>query len=171
LKYLKHEDENIKEPDLTVGLLLWSKHLCHAPPGMSDEKLNKIMRHDLVRPFRHDILHELEEAKYMEPLFAFPQPKKGNHVSRVSRSTINFPFILWEAKKAWEGDPVAQNALKVKMILEWQQSLAFRANISWVPLMFHFVSVGSEWKLYACHAQPPKNKGKSSYVRHSIVAM
>jgi hypothetical protein len=48
---------------------------------------------------------------------------------------------------------VLQNALKVKMALEWQQDLATQANIAWVPLMFHFVSVGSEWKLYACHSE------------------
>jgi hypothetical protein len=119
--YLGFENENKKTPDLTVGLLFWSPETCHAPPGMSDEKKKEVLQHVLVWPFRNDKLNELEKQKRVEPLIAFPKSKKGTRANRVSRPPINFPFILWEAKKAGEGDPVAQNALKVKKILAWQQ--------------------------------------------------
>jgi hypothetical protein len=169
--YLGFEKEKRKTPDLTVGLLIWSRNLCRTPPGMSNKKLKETLQHDLVRPFRNDRLDGLEKEKHVEPLIAFPKPKKGTHVSRASRPSINFPFILWEAKRAGEGDPVAQNALKVKMILQWQQDLASRAGVSWDPLVFHFVNVGAEWKIYACHIHTPTGKGKSTCVSYSTKAI
>jgi hypothetical protein len=169
--YLSFENENRKTPDLTVGLLIWSQDLCRAPPGMKDNKLKKVLRHDLVRPFRNDIVDELEKEGHLKPLIAFSKPEKGTHVDRETRPPINFPFILWEAKRTGRADPVAQNALKVKMILEWQQDLASRAQVLWDPLVFHFVNVGAEWKLYACHMQTPTGKSRSTCVSYSTKAM
>jgi hypothetical protein len=128
---------------------------------MTEEKMDEILEHDLVKPFRHDNLDKLEKGGFLKPLFAYAKPKKGTRVERTSRSPLTFPFAIWEAKKASEGNPVAQNILKIKVILEWQRDVAKRANISWIPLVFHFVSVGSEWKLYACHVQPSTGNKKT----------
>jgi hypothetical protein len=165
LAYLEYQDEGMKIPDLTIGLLAWSENAWHAPLNMTKNDMDNILEHNLIKPFRYDNLHNLEREGFIKPLFAFPKSKKGTHVKRSNRSSVTFPFTIWEAKKASEGDPVAQNALKVKMILEWQQDLAKRAKIAWEPLMFHFVSVGSEWKVYACHVQSiSRKKTKNFYV-------
>jgi hypothetical protein len=164
LTYHGYEDEKKKIPDLTIGLLVYADDLCYAPPGMAEDKLHTILQHDLVKAFRPSTLQSLEAGGDLKPIFAFPQGKRGIHVQRVAKPSLNFPFALWEAKKASEGDPVLQNALKVKKVLVWQQDLAIRANISWVPLMFHFVSMGSEWKLYACHFEKAKTGTRSLYV-------
>lgn len=132
---------------------------------MDEIELDEYRKHDLIRPFRQDILHDLESGGYIESLFAFPSPRKRNQVTRVSKLPVTFPFAIWEAKRASEGDAVAQNALQVQMILEWQQRLAEQAGIAWVPLVFHFVSAGSEWKVYACHIQTSKRKTENICVR------
>ncbi|CAO2653299.1 Nn.00g027100.m01.CDS01 [Neocucurbitaria sp. VM-36] len=163
LTYPGYEDEKKKIPDLTVGLLAWSENAWSAPPTMNESEMDKIIAHDLVRPFRLDVLDSLENAGLLKPLFTFPKSKKGVHVNRMRKSPITFPFLIWEAKKASEGDPVAQNALKVKMILEWQRDLAERAKIAWKPLVFHLVSMGSKWTVYACHIQPSKKKTGNIY--------
>jgi hypothetical protein len=166
LTYLKFEGEGKKIPDLTIGLLSWSDEDWHAPPTMDQVELKRILEHDLIRPFRHKVLHNLEEEGYLKPLFAVPQPKRGAHVRRVNNRSITFPFAIWEAKRAGaNSDPFVQNALKVKKVLEWQRELGERAKVSWEPLMFHFVSVGSEWKLYACHIQKSTTKTEYLYVR------
>lgn len=160
LSYLGYEDEKKKIPDLTIGLVIWADNLCYPPPDMDQFSLDKILQHGLVKAFRPSTLHNLEAGGDIKPIFAFPNGKRGVHVQREAKPSLNFPFALWEAKKASEGDPVLQNALKVKKVLAWQEDLATRANITWVPLMFHFVSMGSEWKLYACHFQESTTKGK-----------
>jgi hypothetical protein len=165
MTYLKYEGEGIRTPDLTIGLLTWSENAWYAPPDMDKSELENTMNHDLVRPFRRETLHNLEED--IKPLFAYPQPRRGQHVSRMSKPSMAFPFAIWEAKRAGGGEPVVQNALKVRMILEWQQDLSKRANVVWEPLVFHFVSVGSEWKVYACHIQPATSKSKKIYVSFS----
>jgi hypothetical protein len=159
LPYLPYKDEEKKIPDLTIGLLFWADDLCHPPPGMGQGELDIILQHELVKAFRPNTLHNLQAGGDIKPIFAYAQGKKGTHVQRVAKPSLNFPFALWEAKKASEGDPVLQNALKVKKVLAWQQDLATRANIAWVPLMFHFVSIGSEWKLYACHFEESTRTG------------
>jgi hypothetical protein len=128
---------------------------------MTVAEMENILEHDLVKPFRHDTLDRLEKDGLLEPLFFYPKPKRGTRVERTKRSPLAFPFAIWEAKRASEGNPVAQNILKIKVILKWQQALAKRANLSWVPLVFHFVSVGSEWKIYVCHIQPSAGSTKS----------
>jgi hypothetical protein len=142
MTYPKHKGEGIRIPDLTIGLLTWSKNAWYAPPDMDKRQIENIMKHDLVKPFRRETLHSLE--KDIKPLFSYPQPRRGKHVTRMSRPFIAFPFAIWEAKRAGGQEPVVQNALKVRMILEWQQDLSKRANVVWEPLVFHFVSVGSE---------------------------
>jgi hypothetical protein len=164
MTYLDYKDEKKKVPDLTVGLLVSSKTNWHASPGMTPAAFAEILDHQLVKPFFHDVLDKLEEEGWIKPLFAFPGPRKGNHTSRMSKSSINFPFVVWEAKKAGEGNPVRQNALKVRMILEWQRDLAIRTKIAWTPLIYHIVNVGSEWKLYACHVQGSPAGEKDIYV-------
>ncbi|KAH7078101.1 hypothetical protein BKA63DRAFT_552231 [Paraphoma chrysanthemicola] len=165
LTYLGYEDEKKKIPDLTMGLLVWADDLYHRPPNMAQDELDTILQHDLVKAFHPRILHDLETRGHIKPIFAFARGKKNTHVRRVAKPSLHFPFVLWEAKKASEGDPVLQNALKVKMILAWQQDLATRANIAWAPLVFHFVSQGSEWKLYTCHLgqSTPRNKIYSEF--------
>lgn len=160
LSYLRYEDEKKKIPDLTIGLLVWADDLCYPPPDMDRDELERILQHDLVKAFRPSTLHTLEAGGYIKPIFAFAQGKRGTHVQRVAKPSLSFPFALWEAKKASEGDAVLQNALKVKQVLVWQQDLAARANIVWVPLMFHFVSMGSKWELYACHFQESTTKAR-----------
>jgi hypothetical protein len=165
MTYLGYEDEKKKIPDLTVGLFISSRIHWQAPPGMDTATLTKIMNHQLVKPFFHDVLDKLEKDGSIKPLFAFPGPRNGNHTSRTSKSSINFPFVIWEAKKAaGESNPVGQNSLKVKMILEWQRDLAERTNIAWTPLVYHFVNVGSEWNLYACYVQRWPAEQKDTYV-------
>lgn len=160
LPYLEYEDEGKKIPDLTIGLLSWSENTWKCPQGMERSRLGDFLNHNLVSPFRHDKLRDLENAKYLKPIFDFSQTRRENSPS------ITFPFAIWEAKKRGAGsDPVVQNALKVKKILDWQKDLARRANVAWDPLVFHFVSVGSEWKLYACHIQSASRTERMSYVR------
>jgi hypothetical protein len=159
--YIKDKAEGAKTPDLTIGLLAWSENSWHAPPNMTVAEMEDILKHNLVKPFRHDTLDRLEKDGFIEPLFAYSKPKRGTCVERTKRPSVAFPFAIWEAKKASEGNPVAQNILKIKLILKWQQALAKRANIAWEPLVFHFVSVGSEWKIYVCHIQPSTDSARS----------
>jgi hypothetical protein len=126
--------------------------------------MDPLLQHDLVRTLCPQTLNDLEGAGLIDSLFVFPKGKKGTFVHRVSRPSLNFPFVIWEAKKSSEGDPFAQNALKIKKILQWQQNLAHATNITWVPVVFHFVSVGSEWKLYVCHAQKSERNDTMTYV-------
>ncbi|ORY17570.1 hypothetical protein BCR34DRAFT_555125 [Clohesyomyces aquaticus] len=149
--YLEYEDEGVMTPDLTIGLLCWSGNW-YPPPGSTNFNLEKTMTHRLVLPFKSETL-----KKHLKPLFSIPGKS-------VAEPPVTFPFAIWEAKKeGGESNPVVQNAVKVKMILNWQQELAKEAKIEWQPLAFHFVSVGSDWKLYACNieAQPRR---KSSYI-------
>jgi hypothetical protein len=164
MTYSGYKDEKRKIPDLTVGLLVSSKRYWHAPPGMTTTEFAKIMDHQLVKPFFHDVFDKLEKDGSIKPLFAFSGPRKGNHTSRTSKSSINFPFMIWEAKKAGEGEPVGQNALKVRMVLGWQRNLAKRTNTAWTPLVYHIVSVGSELKLYACYVPRSSAGEKDTYV-------
>lgn len=118
---------------------------------MKSGDFDAIRENELIGALQPEIIENLQDGGSIEPLFMFPQAKKNTHSQRTCRPSLNFPFALWEAKRASEGNAVAQNALKVKMVLVWQRDLAYRARIEWSPLMFHFVSAGSEWKLYACH--------------------
>jgi hypothetical protein len=171
LSYLDYEDEKKKIPDLTIGLLVWADDLCYPPPGMNSGELDKILQHDRIKAFRPSTLHNLEAGGHLKPIFAFAHGKRGIHVQRVAKPSLNFPFALWEAKRASEGDPVLQNALKVKKVLMWQQDLASQASIAWVPLMFHFVSMGSEWKLYACHFRESTTNTKTLCVSLCISSL
>jgi hypothetical protein len=107
---------------------------------MTVAEMENILEHDLVKPFRHDTLDRLEKDGLLEPLFFYPKPKRGTRVERTKRSPLAFPFAIWEAKRASEGNPVAQNILKIKVILK---------------------CVGSEWKIYVCHIQPSAGSTKS----------
>ncbi|KAH7385426.1 hypothetical protein DE146DRAFT_739530 [Phaeosphaeria sp. MPI-PUGE-AT-0046c] len=168
LRYCGFDGEGVKIPDLTIGLLMWDHNLYHAPPAMGLDGLETIQQHELTKALRpstvHETLYDLEEKKLINPLFMFAKGRKGVHVQRTCRPTLSFPFAVWEAKKANEGDAVAQNALKVKMILFWQRDLARHAHIDWVPLVFHFISTGSEWHLYACHLDEAASKKKSTCI-------
>lgn len=131
---------------------------------MSQDELGTILQHKLVKAFCPRTLHYLENAGDIEPIFAYAQGRRGTHFQREAKPSLNFPFALWEAKRTYGSNPVLQNALKVKKVLEWQQDLAARANIAWVPLMFHFVSVGSEWWLYACHFEVSTTRSRTHCV-------
>jgi hypothetical protein len=164
LRFIGYEGEQTKTPDLTIGLLAWSKGSWHSPPSMDENERIRILGHDIVKPFRQDWLQDLETDDYIKPLFSFAKPKKGNHIDRETPESLTFPFAIWEAKRPSEGDPVRQNALKVKLILEWQRDIAERAGVEWEPLVFHFVSMGSEWRIYACHFKKRTGSKKSKAV-------
>jgi hypothetical protein len=121
-------------------------------------RISKVLKHDLVTPFSHDILRNLEEK---DPLFAHGETTKDTPMKRVTNASIAFPFATWDAEAT---DPISAQA---EIILEWQRRLARRAKLEWDPLMFHFVSEGSEWKVYACYLQSVKKKTKEDVKKHT----
>lgn len=147
LGYPEFENEQKKIPDLTIGLLTYD------PNGWSDLANIRLLHDDRLRLFDQKLMRRLEDKGYLKTPFIRP----GSSAKRVGEMCLAFPFGFWEAKREGGGydhqSAQKQNALKVKMILKWQDSVAESAEIPWVPLVWYFVSVGSKWEVHGCHFQ------------------
>ena len=145
LAYPEFENEERKIPDLTIGLRSYDL----AEWSRSEDI--EVLRNDRVRMFDQNLLERLEIEDDLTPPFI----RTGSSGVRVRDSAITFPFGFWEAKRKGGGydhqSAQKQNALKVKMILSWQDQVAKRADVPWSPLAWYFVSVGSLWEVYGCH--------------------
>jgi hypothetical protein len=145
LAYSEFENEQKKIPDLTIGLLSYD------PKEWSDVANIRLLADDRVRLFDQKVLRRLETAGYLEPPFIRP----GSSSKRVSDLCLAFPFGFWEAKREDGGydhqSAQKQNAVKVKMILTWQDKVAKSADVPWVPLAWYFSSVGSKWEVHVSH--------------------
>ncbi|KAF2180881.1 hypothetical protein K469DRAFT_793295 [Zopfia rhizophila CBS 207.26] len=145
LAYPGFENEGTKIPDRTFGLLSYDLN----------EWLDvSHMGNDRVRLFDQALLRRLEEEEYLKPPFS----RHGTAgKKRVREMHLHFPFALWEVKRKGGGydhqSAQTQNAVKVKKILEWQYQTSQRAKVPWEPLVWYFISVGSDWTLHACHFQ------------------
>jgi hypothetical protein len=110
-----------------------------------------MLEDDRVRLFDQKLLRNLENKGYLEVPFIRP----GSSAKRVADMCLTFPFGFWEAKREGGGydhqSAQKQNAVKVKMILAWQEQVGKRAEVPWVPLVFYFVSVGSKFEVHGCH--------------------
>ena len=113
----------------------------------------RMLQDDRVRLFDQKLLRKLENKGYLEVPFIQP----GSSTKRVADMCFTFPFGFWEATREGGGydhqSAQKQNTVKVKMILAWQERRGERAEIPWVPLLFHFVSVGSKFEVHGCHFQ------------------
>jgi hypothetical protein len=61
---------------------------------MGQDELNTILQHDLVKAFRPSTLHNLEAGGDIKPIFVVAHGKRRNHVQRVAKPSLNFPFAL-----------------------------------------------------------------------------
>jgi hypothetical protein len=147
LAYPEFENEHKKIPDLTIGLHTYDLN------RWEDLENVKLLQDDRVQMFDQNLLRRLDDEGYLTTPFSQP----GSHGRRVSDMTLTFPFAFWEAKREGGGyDHQAagkQNALKIKMILKWQDEIAKAAEVPWQPFVWYFVSVGSKWEIYGCHFQ------------------
>jgi hypothetical protein len=147
LAYPEFENEQKKIPDLTIGLLSYD------PNEWSDLSNIRLLHDDRVRLFDQKLLRKLEEEGYLEPPFIRP----GSSGKLVGDMCLAFPFGFWEAKREGGGfdhqSAQKQNAVKVKMILSWQDQIGKRADVPWLPLVWYFVSIGSKWEVHGCHFQ------------------
>jgi len=112
-----------------------------------------LLDNDRVWPFGQDLLRNLSSEGLLMPPFIQP----GSGKRRGADVSLTFPFGFWEAKREGGSNDHQsarnQNALKVKMVLDWQDQIGRKAGVPCVPLMFYFVSVGSSWQIYGCHFQ------------------
>ncbi|KAE9375765.1 hypothetical protein N431DRAFT_543234 [Stipitochalara longipes BDJ] len=151
LAYPEFENEGKKIPDMTIGLHSYDLNQWINNPDLM------LLRDDRVRMFDQKLLRKLEDEGYITPPFCRP----GSHRRSVSDMPLTFPFAFWEAKREGGGSDhqsaETQNAIKVKMILDWQDKISKSANVPWCPLVWYFVSVGSKWEIHGCHFQENNN--------------
>lgn len=151
LAYPQFENELKKIPDLTIGLHSYDLNQWADTPDLM------LLRDDRVRLFDQKLLRKLEDKGYITPPFNRP----GSHGRSVGDMSLTFPFAFWEAKREGGGydhqSAETQNAIKVKMILDWQDKIGKRADVPWFPLVWYFVSIGSKWELHGCHFQQNTN--------------
>lgn len=151
LAYPKFENEDKKIPDLTIGLHTYDLQ------RWDDNQNDALLPDGRVQMFDQNLLRRLENAGYLPTPFLKP----GSHGRRVADMSLAFPFAFWEAKRAGGGyDHLAakkQNALKIKMILKWQDEIAKAAKVPWLPLAWYFISVGAEWEIYGCYFQQKRS--------------
>lgn len=148
LAYPEFENEGKKIPDLTIGLHSYDLNRWAETPDLM------LLHDDRVRMFDQKLLRKLEDKGYITPPFCRP----GSHGRSVGDMSLAFPFAFWEAKREGGGSDhqsaKTQNAIKVKLMLDWQDKISKSADVPWCPLVWYFVSIGSKWELHGCHFQP-----------------
>jgi len=151
LAYPEFENEAKKIPDRTIGLHSYDLNQWINSPDIM------LLRDDRVRMFDQKLLRKLEDGGYITTPFCRP----GANGRSVGEMPLTFPFAFWEAKREGGGSDhqaaSTQNAIKVKMILNWQDEISKSAGVPWCPLVWYFVSVGSKWELHGCHFQSNAN--------------
>jgi hypothetical protein len=129
LAYPEFENEGKKIPDLTIGLHSYDLNQWADTPDLM------LLRDDRVRMFDQKLLRKLEDNGYITPPFSQP----GSHGRSVGDISLTFPFAFWEAKREGGGSDhqsaETQNAIKVKMILDWQDKIGKSADVPWCPLV------------------------------------
>jgi hypothetical protein len=154
LAYPESENEGKKIPDRTIGLHSYGLNQWADSPDIM------LLRDDRVRMFDQKLLRKLEDEGYVTPPFC-----RSSRGRSVGARPLAFPFAFWEAKREGGGpdhqSAETQNAIKVKMILDWQDRIAKRADVPWCSLVWYFVSIGSKWELHGCHFQTNANASES----------
>lgn len=132
------------KPDLTVGLCTYRRETY---PWYQHELTND----DRVKLFDRTFLSGLLRNSQIPPLY-------HRASNQATDDTPQFPFIIWEAKKATAPDThqtaANQTARSVKTTLTWQQNFYEKSEVQERPFVWHFNNIGADWKVYICYTRP-----------------
>jgi hypothetical protein len=132
------------KPDLTIGLCTYNldAHPWH--------KGHKLATNDRVKLFDRRFLNNLREHFKIPLLYHLRK-------NQAKDDSPQFPFALWEAKRAIASDTHQtasnQTARDLRTILMWQQDFYKKSDVYGCPIVWYFNSVGSDWKLHGCYVR------------------